>query len=112
MLATDVVTRFLKSIDALNLEVRRHDLVADPLPDDRFDLIHTQLLLTHLPGRAALVQRLASALVPGGWLVLEEFDITPTYPDPRLGPERRALAERVLNAFHASMDARRGGEGA
>jgi SAM-dependent methyltransferase len=110
VLATDLDTRFLEAIDAPNLEVRRHDLVADPLPDERFDLIHTRLLLTHLPERAALVQRLASALAPGGRLLLEEFDVTPANFDPRFGSERAALGVRVLNAFGTYMDARRSGE--
>jgi SAM-dependent methyltransferase len=111
VLATDLDTRFLEVIDAPNLEVRRHDIVADPLPEEEFDLIHTRLLLTHLPERAMLVQRLASALASGGWLVLEEFDITPPNFDPRLGSERAALGERVFNAFLAYMDARRGNDG-
>lgn len=111
VLATDLDTRFLDAIDASVLEVRRHDIVADPLPDGRFDLIHTRLLLTHLPERAALVQRLASALAPGGWLVLEEFDVTPPYIDPRIGAEQAELGDRVMNAFLAYMDSRRGGEG-
>jgi 2-polyprenyl-3-methyl-5-hydroxy-6-metoxy-1,4-benzoquinol methylase len=111
VLATDLDTRFLEAIDAPNLAVRQHDIVADPLPDERFDLIHTRLLLTHLPEREALIHRLAGALAPGGWLVVEEFDITDPNVDPRLGTERTALALRVAKAFLAYMDARRGGEG-
>src|SRR5688572_17390903 len=40
VVATDIDTRFLEAIDAENLAVLRRDLVADPLPEGGFDLIH------------------------------------------------------------------------
>jgi len=57
-----------------NLSVLRHDVVRDRLPGDRFDLIHARLVLLHLPRRRDVLARLATALAPGGWLVLDEFD--------------------------------------
>ena len=57
-----------------NLEVRRHDIVADELEEDAFDLVHSRLVLDHLPEREQVVQPMAAALRPGGWLVLESFD--------------------------------------
>jgi SAM-dependent methyltransferase len=53
--------------------VRRHD-VGDPPPDTAFDLIHTRLVLIHVPQREAIIARLAAALKPGGWLVVEDYD--------------------------------------
>jgi SAM-dependent methyltransferase len=73
VLATDLNTDSLERVRAGNLEVRRHDIVSDPLPEAVFDLIHTRLVLVHLPSRDEVVQRLIGALKPGGWLVLEEF---------------------------------------
>ncbi len=45
VLAMDLDTRFLEELDHPNMEVRRHDVVRDPLPEGGFDLIHTRLLL-------------------------------------------------------------------
>jgi 2-polyprenyl-3-methyl-5-hydroxy-6-metoxy-1,4-benzoquinol methylase len=110
VLATDLDTRFLEAIDAPNLEVRRHDIVTDPLPDERFDLIHTRLLLTHLLEREVLIHRLAGALAPGGWLLLEEFEMGALNVDPRLGAERSELVLKVSAALVAYLQARNGRE--
>jgi SAM-dependent methyltransferase len=49
--------------------------ITDPdLPQPgRFDLIHARLVLMHLPARLYVVQRLASWLAPGGWLVISDM---------------------------------------
>lgn len=70
VIATDLETKFLAAIDAPNLEVRKHDIVADPLEAESFDLIHARAVLDHLPEREAVLQRLVEALRPGGWLVV------------------------------------------
>ena len=80
VLATDINTSFLDQSAHANLTVRRHDIVADPLPDDRFDLIHARLVLVHLPDREAVLDRMISALKPGGWLLAEEFDSVSQLP--------------------------------
>lgn len=55
------------------VSVHRHD-VNDGLPTrDRFDLIHTRLLLMHLRRRRAVLAELADALELGGRLVVAEF---------------------------------------
>lgn len=74
VVVTDIDTRFLAGLDAPNVEVRRHNVVTDELDQGAFDVVHTRLVLVHLPEREAVVQRLIGALKPGGWLVLEEFD--------------------------------------
>jgi len=51
-----------------------HDVTADPPPGGPFDLVHARLVLVHLPERTDVVARLAGALRPGGWLVLEDAD--------------------------------------
>lgn len=76
VVATDLETRFLEALDATNLEVRRHDVVADPLESSAFDLIHSRAVLDHLPERDAIVRRLVDALRPGGWLALEGGDFS------------------------------------
>lgn len=74
VLATDIDTRWTDAGRLANLEVASHDITADPLPDEAFDLIHQRLVLHHLPARDAVVERLVKALRPGGWLVSEDFD--------------------------------------
>lgn len=73
VVATDLQTEFLEALGLGALEVRRHDVVTDPLEEGAFDLIHTRLVLSHLRGRDAALGRLARALAPGGWLVVEDF---------------------------------------
>ena len=72
---TDINTRFLDGLQRPNLEVRRHNIVSDPLPEGAFDLIHARLVLMHLPERNGVLRRLVKALRPGGWLLVEEFDV-------------------------------------
>src|SRR5262245_18346844 len=51
VVATDIDTRFLTTLRRSNLEVRRHDVAADALPERQFDLVHARLVLVHLPKR-------------------------------------------------------------
>ncbi|WP_433984037.1 methyltransferase domain-containing protein [Tunturiibacter empetritectus] len=86
VLVTDIDPRFLESLQALNLEVRRHDIATDPLPEAAFDLVHSRLVLLHLPEREKALARMVAALKPGGWLVDEEFDssidlVSSAYPE-------------------------------
>lgn len=74
VVVTDIDPRFLESLRIPNLEVRRHDIVNDPLPEGAFDLVHSRLVLLHLPEREEALARMVAALKPGGWLVDEEFD--------------------------------------
>jgi SAM-dependent methyltransferase len=74
VVAVDMDTRFLDELDDQNLEVRRQDVVDQPLPPGGFDLVHTRALLMHLPAREAVLADLVAAVRPGGWLVVEEAD--------------------------------------
>jgi SAM-dependent methyltransferase len=64
------------------MEIRRHNIVTDPLPDAAFDLIHARLVLIHIPEREKVLARLIAALKPGGWIVEEEFDSQSLPCDP------------------------------
>ncbi len=74
VLVTDLDPRFLDASNFSNVEIRRHNIVTDPLPDAAFDLIHARLVLIHVPEREEVLARLVAALKPGGWIVEEEFD--------------------------------------
>src|SRR5918911_827294 len=68
VLATDLDTRFLEAVRAPNLEVRRHDIVAEELPDAAFDLVHARTVLNHLGRRDLALRRMAASPRPGGWI--------------------------------------------
>jgi ubiquinone/menaquinone biosynthesis C-methylase UbiE len=91
VVVTDIDPRFLEPLAAQNVEVRKHNIVTDPLPDATFDLIHARLVLVHLPEREKVLTRLVSALKPGGWLVDEEFDSLSLLPDPTVSPGEVSL---------------------
>jgi SAM-dependent methyltransferase len=111
VLATDIEPRFLDPLgDLANVDVCRHDVVVDPLPEGEFDLIHARLVLVHVPERLTAIRRLVQALRPGGWLLIEDADgeasrqvvIDPQSDGDRLANRLRAglmdlLAERGLD---------------
>lgn len=68
------------------LDAQRLDLVADPLPQERFDGAWAQLALHHVQDLDTLLRRIHDLLVPGGWLAVVDLD------DDRAG------------AFHANHD--------
>jgi len=76
VLATDTNTRFLAALDYPWLEVRTHNVITDTLPAAKFDLVHTRLVLTHLPERERVLEKLAKAVKVGGWLLVEEPDFS------------------------------------
>ena len=84
VVATDIETRWLEPMATANLVVRHHNVSADPLEQDGFDLIHARLVLEHLPRPEAVAAKLVAALRPGGWLVVEDYDVrTMAFTEPR-----------------------------
>ena len=58
VLATDLDTQWLeRRLLPPNVEVRRHSIGADPLPEAHFDLVHERLVLLHLRERIAALRR-------------------------------------------------------
>jgi hypothetical protein len=49
VVATDLEPRFLEAINLSNLEVWRHDILREPLPEGAFDLVHARAVLPFLP---------------------------------------------------------------
>jgi ubiquinone/menaquinone biosynthesis C-methylase UbiE len=72
--ALDADTRFLRAIEANNFVVLDADLTTAALPVDRYDLVHSRLVLEHLPRRDEALAKLVAAVRPGGWLLIEDFD--------------------------------------
>src|SRR5204862_509383 len=100
VLATDVDLSWLDGRTGPNVELRRHDVAADPSPAGSFDLVHARLVLVHLVDRDRALRSMIAALRPGGWLLVEDADpgLQPlACIDPR-GPEDD-LANRVRAGF-------------
>lgn len=103
VLVTDLDIRFLLPLETAHVEVRRHDLAIDPLPEAAFDLVHVRLVLNQFREPAPILARLCAALRPGGWLVCEEFDSEAIAADPAVDPaEERLKAQIALGRLMAA----------
>jgi SAM-dependent methyltransferase len=76
VLAVDLDTGLLEGLASDRVQVRRHDLLSEPLPEAAFDLVHARLLLMHLPSRFEILRRLTRAARPGGWVAAIDPDFT------------------------------------
>ena len=71
--ATDIDTTFLDRISRPNLEVRQLDVTKDPIGEG-YDLVCARALLHYIPERLDVTKRLAAAVKPAGFILLEEAD--------------------------------------
>lgn len=74
IVATDIDTRFLRQLSIPNLEIRQHDIVKDNLETGQYDLVCCRTLLMQLLEPEKGLKRMADAVRPSGWLMIEEFD--------------------------------------
>jgi 2-polyprenyl-3-methyl-5-hydroxy-6-metoxy-1,4-benzoquinol methylase len=98
VVVTDLDTRFLETLKLPNLKVRRHNIACDPLPEAAFDLVHARLVLIHLTDKEKVLEKLITALKPGGWLVDEEFDSVSVPPDSTVSPGEVTLKTHLAMA--------------
>jgi SAM-dependent methyltransferase len=102
VVVTDIDTLWLEPLAAPNLEVRRHDILADPLEPEAYDLVLARLVLMHLPERKAVLAKLAAAVRPGGWLVVADYDqrcFLDSYPyDPAFSAFSQAFSAAMESA--------------
>ena len=57
-----------------NMTVRQADLASEALPEDRYDLIYSSMVLHHVPDTAAMLATFLALLNPGGWLCVADLD--------------------------------------
>jgi SAM-dependent methyltransferase len=110
VVVTDIDTRHLEYLTQANLSVQKHDITSDPLPEAAYDLVHTRLVLLHLPRREQALERMVASLKPGGWLLAEEFDALSmssnaiTFPGERYlkleEAQQRLMRERGADAAY------------
>jgi ubiquinone/menaquinone biosynthesis C-methylase UbiE len=92
-----------------NMTVRQADLTADPLPEERYDLIYSSMTLHHIPNTDHILEVFHTLLNPGGVLCiadLEEEDgsFHGEGFDVHHGFDRSNLAERTRKAGFGSVD--------
>ena len=102
VVATDIDVAWAQEAQAPNVEVRRHDVAAEPPPSQGFDLVHARLVLVHVPQRDVALRSMVAALRPGGWLVVEDADPA---MQPLSCPEARNDAERLANKLRTGFRA-------
>lgn len=95
VVATDLDVRFVEGHGLGNLEVRRHDIRADPLEEGVFDLAHARAVIMHIPDHQGALERMVAAVRPGGWVVIEDVDFG--------GSMAAALARYSFPAGHAPL---------
>jgi len=107
VLATDIDVSWAVAAAAPNVEVRRHDVGADPRPSETFDLVHARLVLVHVPAREDALASMVESIRPGGWLLVEDADpaLQPlSCLDPRTADEE--LANRMRTGFRTLLAGR------
>jgi SAM-dependent methyltransferase len=83
VMAADIDTRFLEPLAGPALEPVALDVTEQRLPEAEFDLVHSRLLLEHLPARGEALANVIRAAKPGGWVLIEDFDwVTALVVDP------------------------------
>jgi SAM-dependent methyltransferase len=107
VVAVDLDTRWFEHDGSVQLEVRQLDVVAGPIPEGPWDLIHERLVLQHVPARLDVLDELVARLAPGGWLVVEDFDTGEVRTTDRSGPDHELIV-RMATAFNRLL-AERGG---
>jgi SAM-dependent methyltransferase len=79
-----------------------HDLAEDgPIPQGPFDLVYARLLLFHLPRRVEALARLWEAVAPGGYLVIQDYDMSAVGAAPPL-PSVDRVGEVILRSFETA----------
>jgi hypothetical protein len=107
--ATDVEIRWLAPLASPTVEVRRHDVAADPVDAGAHDLVHARLVLEHLPGRDQVLDKLVGGVRPGGWLVVEDYDLCTIAATEPADPVWARVCEAVTAVLgNAGVDTRYG----
>ncbi|MFD6434869.1 methyltransferase domain-containing protein [Streptomyces venezuelae] len=107
VLATDIDISWQTRAARSPLEVRIHDIAADPPPAGGFDLVHARLVLADVADRERALASMLRALRPGGRLLIEEpdFALQPLACPDEHGPAQEA-ANRLRRGVHALLTER------
>jgi SAM-dependent methyltransferase len=104
--ATDIDTRFLDELTFAQLEIPKHNIATEALESAAFDLVHTRNVLMHLPERQEVIKKMANAVKPGGWLLVEEPDFVTEAVDSSSPPSWQCLHAKVMQEIYTLWKAR------
>ena len=97
--ALDVDTRFLDPLASERLQILEADTTKQSAPAGQFDVVHARLLLEHLVEREEVLDAIAQATKPGGWVLIEDFDwATALVIDPP-SPTHDKVATAIMELF-------------
>ncbi|WPO74475.1 MULTISPECIES: methyltransferase domain-containing protein [unclassified Streptomyces] len=102
VLATDIDTSWQLRTARSPLEVRTHDVAADPPPAEAFDLVHARLVLGEVADQERALKSMLRALRPGGRLLIEEAD--PAL-QPLACPDDHGAAQELANRLRQAVRA-------
>jgi ubiquinone/menaquinone biosynthesis C-methylase UbiE len=74
VIATDTNIKFLDYFKNPKFEIRQHNIVNDEIEENHYDLVHCRFLLMHLKEFQKALKKMAAAIRPGGWMLIEEMD--------------------------------------
>ena len=92
-----------------NMTPVKLDLLTDPLPESRYDLIYTMMTLHHIADTDAILRRFHALLNPSGWLCIADLDAEDGtfHTDeivPHHGFDRAAFGAQTANAGFEQID--------
>ncbi len=71
----EVLWEKINSSGASNMTPLLLDLSKDPLPDQKFDLLYTLMVLHHIPDTVGILQKFHAVLKPTGILCIADLDL-------------------------------------
>ena len=99
VVVTDLDLGLLTGCDRPNISAQIHDIRTDPLDQAAFDILHARLVLEHFPDRLSVLDKLVTALRPGGWMLIEDFDMSALL---HLAPSKLlSVPERLVEVWQA-----------
>ncbi|MDD5387826.1 MAG: class I SAM-dependent methyltransferase [Gallionellaceae bacterium] len=70
----EVLREKITALGVSNMTARQADLTDAPLPEERYDLIFSSMVLHHIPDTADILATFHALLNPGGWLCVADLD--------------------------------------
>ena len=77
VVASDLDLRYIANLHVPNLEVRKINILEDPVEAGAYDLVTARAVLHHIPAPERAIERMLAALKPGGVFLSIEPDFLP-----------------------------------